>query len=117
METNSIKILTEEIKEYVSLQVELAQLKVTKNIAKLIGQLMFMLIFSLLLIIVFMFLSVAAWIQLGIFLQDRVLSAIIMTSFYFIAIIIIYWFRKQLIIKPISNIIIKILYEEISKKK
>ena len=106
-ESGKIENLTKNIKEYVNIQVEIAKLK-TLNKASIVGaKIAFGFIAALMVLLLLIFGSIALGYYLSILTGSIYTGFLIVTGLYLIIAVILFSGRKNLIINPIRNILIR----------
>ncbi|MEI7661376.1 MAG: phage holin family protein [Bacteroidota bacterium] len=104
--------LTENVKDYVNLQVDLLKLVLTEKIARLATFFLIAVIFFILAMFLLLFLSLAFVFWFGQDLGPTWAGALIVTAFYIVFGVMIYGFRHTLFINPLVTRLTKILMEE-----
>lgn len=107
LEQNKAEELTEKVKEYVNIQVELIKLKATDKLSLFSADMALGIILALLAFLVIIFISFAAGFYLASVTGSNFAGFIIVGGIYLAAAIIITIYRKKLIIDPVRNRIIK----------
>ncbi len=115
METGKISdnfsSITENVKDYINLRIDLAKLILTEKIAQLAAFFLIAVIFFILAMFLLLFLSMAFvfWFeQIG----PAWLGALIVTAFYILGGLLIYVKRHQFFINPLVSHLTKILMED-----
>lgn len=111
-ERTTLHDITDNIKEYVETRYELLSLKSADKVSKIGSSLGMALVIALLSVFFLMFLSIAGGIYLSILLDSFILGFLSLAGFYFILIIIFYIIRKNAIINPIRNLLIREMFED-----
>ena len=121
METGKISdnfsSLTENVKDYVNLRIDLVKLILTEKIAKLASFFLIAVIFFILAMFLLLFLSLAFVFWFGDEIGPAWLGALIVTAFYFLGGVLIYARRHQFFINPLVSHLSKILMEEKDENK
>ena len=104
--------LTENVKDYVNLRIDLAKLVLTEKIAKLATFFLIAIIIFILSMFLLLFLSLAFvfWFEKD--LGPAWAGALIVTAFYVLAGVVIYVQRHNLFINPLVSQLTKILMED-----
>lgn len=108
---DNFSLLTENVKDYVNLRIDLTKLILTEKIAKLTSFFLIAVIFFILAMFLLLFLSMAFvfWFeQIG----PAWLGALIVTAFYILGGVLIYVRRHQFFINPLVSHLTKILMED-----
>lgn len=105
---NRLMSLWADIKSYVELNVEYARLTVAEKATVLLTALVTAAIIGALALIVLFFMSIAAvhWLAMT---MSLALAYSIMTGFNVILLVLVYLFRRQIIITPIAKFITKLI--------
>ncbi|MDD2984278.1 MAG: phage holin family protein [Crocinitomicaceae bacterium] len=111
-ERTTLHDITDNIKEYVETRYELLSLKSADKVSKIGSSLGMALVLALLTVFFLMFLSIAGGIYLSILLDSFILGFLSLAGFYLILILIFYSVRKNLIINPIRNLLIREMFED-----
>ncbi len=115
MKTNEFIASTSETVEYAKIyveqQVNYFQLEASKRLAKTTSNLVTVAIISFLAFMVILFLSIAIAFLVGSYWQSYGLAFLLLTGIYALAATIIYFFKKQIVTKPITTMIIKNLLD------
>lgn len=110
--TDNFSDLTENIKDYVNLRIDLAKLIITEKIAKLASFFLIMVVFFILGMFLILFLSLGFVFWFGDTIGPFWLGTLIVTAVYLIGGGIIYLKRHELFINPLVTQLTKILMEE-----
>lgn len=111
-ERTTLHDITDNIKEYVETRYELLSLKSADKVSKIGSSLGMALVLALLTVFFLMFLSIAGGIYLSILLDSFILGFLSLAGFYLILILVFYSVRKNLIINPIRNLLIREMFED-----
>jgi hypothetical protein len=116
METGKISdnfsLLTENVKDYVNLRIDLVKLILTEKIAKLATFFLIAIIFFILAMFLLLFLSLSFVYWFGNDLGPIWVGALIVAAFYVLGGVLIYFQRHNLFINPLVSQLTKILMEE-----
>ena len=104
--------MTENIKDYVNLRIDLVKLVFTEKIAKFTSFFLIAIIFFILAMFLLLFLSFAFVFWFGDEIGPMWLGALIITGFYVLCGILIYVLRHRLFINPLVSHLTQILMEE-----
>jgi uncharacterized membrane protein YqjE len=108
---DSFSLLTENVKDYVNLRLDLAKLVLTEKLAKLTSFFLIAVIFFILAMFLLLFLSMAF-----VFWFEQVgpawLGALIVTAVYVLGGVLIYVQRHKFFINPLVSHLTKILMED-----
>ncbi len=110
--SDNFSMLTENVKDYVNMRIDLAKLILTEKIAKLATFFLIAVIFFILAMFLLLFLSLAFVFWFGKDLGPAWVGALIVTAFYIVSGILIYFQRHTLFINPLVSQLTKILMEE-----
>jgi uncharacterized membrane protein YqjE len=110
--SDNVSLLTENIKDYVNLRIDLAKLILTEKIAKLASFFLIAVIFFILAMFLLLFLSLSFVFWFGNDIGPAWLGALIITAVYILGGILIYFKRHQFFINPLVSHLTKILMEE-----
>ena len=116
METGKISdnfaLLTENVKDYVNLRIDLVKLILTEKIAKLATFFLIAVIFFILAMFLLLFLSISFVFWFGKGIGPEWVGALIVAAFYVLFGIFIYALRHPLFIDPLVSQLTKILMED-----
>ena len=110
--SDNISLLTENVKDYVNLRIDLLKLILTEKIAKLASFFLIAVIFFILAMFLLLFLSMAFVFWFGNDIGPAWLGALIVTAIYILGGVLIYVKRHQFFINPLVSHLSKILMEE-----
>ena len=110
--SDNVALLTENVKDYVNLRIDLAKLIVTEKIAKLVSFFLISVIFFILAMFLLLFLSLAFVFWFGKDIGPEWLGALIVTAVYVLGGVLIYIKRHAFFISPLVTHLTKILMEE-----
>ena len=112
-EQNPFEKLKENLQQYVNTRYDLVTLKVTQKVADMSARCVYFLIVTTILSMLFFFLNIAFAYYLSALFGNNYSGFFIVTGFYLLLAIIIMLGKKQLIMMPIRNFIIKkLLHDE-----
>lgn len=110
--SDNFSSLTENIKEYVNLRIDLVKLILTEKLAKLASAFLIAVIFFILAMFLLLFISLAFVFWFGEELGPTWAGALIVTAIYIFGGLFIYLQRHKLFINPLVTQLTKILMEE-----
>ena len=110
--SDNVSLLTENVKDYVNLRIDLAKLILTEKIAKLASFFLIAVIFFILAMFLLLFLSLAFVFGFGDSIGPAWLGALIVTAVYILGGTLIYVKRHQFFINPMVSHLTKILMED-----
>jgi len=109
---DNVSMLTENVKDYVNLRIDLAKLILTEKIAKLSAFFLLAVIFFILAMFLLLFLSIFFVFWFGDEFGPTWVGALLVTLFYIISGLFIYYRRHQLFINPLVSHLTNILMED-----
>jgi|GEM_PF-889154 len=104
--------LSDNVKGYVRLKLELYKLMAVEGIAQLLSGIMMMLVVMLLAFFFLFFLALAFVYWWGEVVGPMYVGALIVVAFYLVAAVIVYIFREQLFINPLITRLTNVTHEE-----
>jgi uncharacterized membrane protein YqjE len=110
--SDNVSMLTENVKDYVNLRIDLAKLILTEKIAKLASFFLIAVIFFILAMFLLLFLSLAFVFWFHDDIGPAWLGALIITVVYVLGGVLIFVKRHQFFINPLVTHLSKILMEE-----
>jgi hypothetical protein len=110
--SDNFSSLTENVKDYINLRIDLAKLVITEKIARLSAFFLISVIFFILAMFLLLFLSIFFVFWFGDVVGPAWVGALIVTAFYVCCGLIIYYRRHELFINPLVSHLTKILMEE-----
>ncbi|HIS33851.1 MAG TPA: phage holin family protein [Candidatus Avirikenella pullistercoris] len=110
-EMNRVEQTAADATDYVLLQLDKFKLRLLDNLATLFNTVFGVIVIMVLLSFVVMFLGIAATWGLAELIGSLVGATLIMASVFLIAAILVYAFRKKLIINPVVRMLSKIMFE------
>jgi hypothetical protein len=110
--TDNVSMLTENVKDYVNLRIDLAKLILTEKIARLASFFLISVIFFILAMFLLLFLSLAFVYWFGADIGPTWLGALIIAAIYVLGGVLIYVKRHQFFINPLVTHLTKILMED-----
>lgn len=113
----SIKDLFDEIKTYLVLQKEYTKLEITEKLTILFSALVLIILFVILGMVALFFILLATAYGLTPYVGSVGLSCLIIGAFSLVLILLIYLFRKRLIISPIVNFMVNLFLGDSKKEK
>ncbi|MEI6436127.1 MAG: phage holin family protein [Bacteroidota bacterium] len=109
--------LTENVKDYINLRIDLAKLIITEKLSKLISLFLITVIFFILSMFLLLFTSLAFVYWFGAEIGPSWLAALIVTGVYILGGIFIYIKRHEFFINPLVSQLTKILMEDKDENK
>jgi len=110
--SENVTLLTENVKDYINLRIDLAKLILTEKLAKLASFFLIAVIFFILAMFLLLFISFAFVFWFGEDVGPTWAGALIITAFYILCGVVIYLKRNALFINPLVTHLTKILMEE-----
>jgi uncharacterized membrane protein YqjE len=110
--SDNVSLLTENVKDYVNLRIDLAKLILTEKMAKLVSFFLISVIFFILAMFLLLFLSLAFVFWFGKDLGPEWLGALIITAVYVLGGLLIWVKRHEFFINPLVTHLTKILMED-----
>lgn len=110
--SDNISQLSENVRDYVNLRIDLAKLTLTEKIARLASFFLIAVIFFILAMFLLLFLSMAFVFWFGNDIGPAWLGALIITAVYILGGVLIYVKRHQFFINPLVTHLSKILMED-----
>ncbi len=110
--SDNFSSMTENIKAYIDLRINLFKLVLTEKLAKLASAFLISVIFFILAMFLLLFLSLAFVFWFGEVVGPTWVGALIVTVIYVFGGIYIYWQRHKLFINPLVTQLTRILMEE-----
>jgi len=110
--SDNVSMLTDNVRDYVNLRIDLAKLILTEKIAKLGAFFLIAVIFFILGMFLLLFLTLAFVFWFGDAIGPAWAGALIVTAVYTLAGLVIYFRRHQFFINPLVSHLTKILMEE-----
>ena len=104
--------LTENVKKYINLRIDMLKLILTEKIAKIASVILFSVIIFILFMFLLLFLSFTFIYWYGATVGPTYAGALIVAGIYFLAGLILVIFRTQFITNPIIRQITKVLMDE-----
>ncbi|MDI1354266.1 MAG: hypothetical protein PSX36_05090 [bacterium] len=117
MADTKIEELFSNLKEYIALQVEILKLQVIGKVATLTGNLVSVLLLTVVSFMALIFFSIAAALYLAERLGSNLQGFLIIAAFYGISVIVFIVFQKPLIRNPVRDKLIKELLKKKSEQK
>jgi hypothetical protein len=105
-ETEKIKGLTDQVKDYVQTRIEIAKLSAVKTGSKAASNAALYIVLAVIGFFFLMFISLGAAIAIGYAMDSWFGGFFIISGFYLMVGIICYAFRSRLIVGPVSNAVI-----------
>ena len=110
--SDNISQLSENVRDYVNLRIDLAKLTLTEKIARLASFFLIAVIFFILAMFLLLFLSMAFVFWFGNDIGPAWLGALIITAVYILGGVLIFVKRHQFFINPLVTHLSKILMED-----
>lgn len=110
--SDNISSLTENVKDYINLRIDLFKLVVTEKISRMVSAFLIAVVFFILAMFMLLFLSLAFMFWFGEVAGPTWVGALIVTALYILAGIVVYWKRHQIFLNPLVTQITKVLMEE-----
>jgi hypothetical protein len=110
--SDNFSLLTENVKDYVNLRIDLAKLVLTEKLARLVSFFLISVIFFILGMFLLLFVSLAFVYWFGADIGPAWLGALIVTAIYILGGVLIYTKRHEFFINPLVTQLAKILMEE-----
>lgn len=107
----------EESKQYINLKIELARLQLVEKIAEIGSGGVLFGVFAILALMIFVFLSIILWQFFKDLIGNEILASLAQILVYCIFGFFLYIFRDKLVLKPVSNLIVKTLLKEEYKNR
>ncbi|HMR42454.1 MAG TPA: hypothetical protein PKC40_01410 [Saprospiraceae bacterium] len=99
------------LKEFVNLQFEYLRLEIAERSGKVLSSLITVAVIGLIALIVLLFVSLTAAIFLGAAIGSYTGGFLLISAFYALTGIVVYYFRKPLIASPIVSLVIKEFFD------
>jgi F0F1-type ATP synthase assembly protein I len=112
IETDNIKTLVKEAKEYLDAKVELAKLQAAESLSEGIAETASQLIIGAISILFLFFFSIFIAIYIGSLLDNYWYGFGIISGFYFLLLLFFAGFKKNILRTPIQNSVIKHFFKE-----
>jgi hypothetical protein len=109
-QTEKLKDIPGHIKDFIKVQVELARIKAIEKISKVIALFLQRWLFYHLFTIILFFISVAGGLWLGRICEDNAIGFLFIALFYLIVGVIVFIFKKNIVLNPIINFVIKLFH-------
>ena len=110
--SENVSLLTDNVKDYINLRIDLLKLILTEKLAKLVSFFLIIVIFFILGMFLLLFISLAFVYWFGEELGPTWVGALLVTAFYILSGVLIYLRRKELFVNPLVHHLAKILLEE-----
>ena len=110
--SDNVSLLTENVKDYVNLRIDLAKLILTEKISRLASFFLIAVIFFILAMFLLLFLSLAFVFWFGNDIGPAWIGALMITAVYLLGGVLIYVKRHQFFINPLVSHLTKILMED-----
>jgi uncharacterized membrane protein YqjE len=109
--SDNFSMLTENVKDYINLRIDLAKLILTEKIARLASFFLIAVIFFIFAMFLLLFLSIFFVFWFGDTIGPAWAGALIVTAFYILCGVLIYFKRHAFFINPLVTQLTKILME------
>ena len=110
--SDNVSMLTENVKDYVNLRIDLAKLILTEKLAKLLSFFLISVIFFILAMFLLLFLSLAFVSWFGAAIGPPWLGSLVVAAIYVLGGVLIFVKRHQFFINPLVSHLSKILMED-----
>lgn len=110
-EQNKIDKLIDNVKEYANTRYELMLLKGTEKASDVISQIYSMRIIGVMLFLSVLLLSISGAFYLSSFFESQAYGFLIVGGVYLVVVLILIAFRKELLINPSRNLIIREMFK------
>jgi hypothetical protein len=104
-----LNLLANDVVEYLRLRLDYLKLSGTEFLIRIISAIILFNLFSALLTFVIFFLSIAFAIWIGGLLHNYAIAALITAAVHFLIVMLVYLFRKQLVLNPITRLVISLV--------
>jgi len=108
--TNRVDNLYKDVKEYLDLKYRFIKLEATEKTVKALSSIVFLIVILFLVSIVFLFLALALAFYLGRVWNDNYLGFTTVAGIFMFLALLLFIFRKSLIINPIQHNIIESIF-------
>jgi hypothetical protein len=114
MEDNKSKVedLVDHAKDYLNTSTEIVELRTTQKIVNAVSASIGSLIIVLIILIFFIFGSIALALVLGTIMGKTYMGFLVLAGFYFIVGLFLWAGKEKLLNKPISNVMIKQIFKD-----
>ena len=110
--SDNVSSLTENVRDYINLRIDLIKLILTEQLARLASFFLIAVIFFILAMFMLLFLSMAFVYWFGAEIGPNWVGALIVTAVYVLGGVVIYAKRHELFVNPLVTQITKILMED-----
>ena len=114
---SSLRDLFEEIKSYIGMRYELVRLDFVSKLTILLSAFFISILLIFLLAVVLLFLSYSIAKSLASTFGNEAFAFLLISGFYLLLAILLYVFRKQLVIKPIANFLGRLFLDPTNNDK
>jgi VIT1/CCC1 family predicted Fe2+/Mn2+ transporter len=94
-------------RQYIQQQVQYLRLETAKRIAMTTSSLITLGVVGVLILMVVIFLSIALGFYLGALFNSYALAFLIIAGVYFLVVVLVIYFKKEIVTNPILNMVIK----------
>jgi hypothetical protein len=115
--SDNVSSLTENVKDYINLRIDLFKLIITEKISKVASFFLIAVVFFILAMFMLLFLSLAFMFWFGEVAGPTWVGALIVTALYIIAGLLVWWKRHEIFLNPLVMQITKILMEDPDENK
>jgi preprotein translocase subunit SecF len=115
--SDNVSSLTENVKDYVNLRIDLFKLIITEKISKVASFFLIAVVFFILAMFMLLFLSLAFMFWFGEVVGPTWVGALIVTAIYIAAGLLVWWKRNEIFLNPLVMQITKILMEDDDENK
>lgn len=109
--------LSENVKGYIGLKLELYKLMAVEGIAQLLSSMMITLVVLMLSVFFLFFLALAFVYWYGEVAGHMYVGALIVVGFYVVAFVVVYVFRDKLFVNPLITKLTNLTHEEVSDEE
>ncbi len=110
--SGKIEELTDNVKDYINTRIELVKLKVSAKVAVILSNTLSSIILILFLFMFLIFISITGGFYFSKLTGGYVSGFLILSGIYLVLFLLFYAFRKQIIIEPMKDKIIKQIFDE-----
>lgn len=104
-----LNLLANDTVEYLKLRLEYLKLSGTELLVRIISAIILFNVISVLLAFVILFLSIAFGIWIGSLIGSFIAAALITAAMHLLIVILVFAFRKQLVLNPITRLVISLV--------
>jgi hypothetical protein len=104
--------LKDDIHDYVNIRLEQIKLEIAEVSSRILSRILVVLVSTFLLLIIFLFLSLAAAYFLGTLLQSTELGFLLVAGFYSLLLILVVYFRRLIFDRPAIQYVLNLLFQK-----